>query len=216
MTGGLGFDVVSARAERYAMAPTVVLGLRVTSASSQPVHAIALSCQIRIEPQLRTYSDEEERDLYEVFGETSQWSRSLRPFFWANVPVMVAGFTGQTDVDLAIPCTYDMDVAGARYLGGLRGGDIPIVVLFSGTVFGPGSDGGQGRFSARPVAWSDETSYLLPQRVWREAMDQHFPNSAWMRVTKQNLDTLGRFRADRGLTTWDQTLERLFKEVGEP
>ncbi|HEY6532565.1 MAG TPA: DUF6084 family protein [Acidimicrobiales bacterium] len=216
MTSGLAFEVLEARAEPYAMAPTIVLRLGIASTSPEPVHAIALNCQIRIEPQRRTYDADEEHDLYDVFGETSQWARSLRPFLWVNVAVMVTSFTGRTETDLVIPCTYDMEVAGARYLHALRGGDIPIVVLFSGTVFGAGLDPGEGRFSARPVSWSDETTYRLAQAVWRGAMDQHFPNSAWLRLSHENLDALGRFRADRGLTTWDQTLERLFKEVGEP
>ena len=32
----------------------------------------------------------------------------------------VQGFTGSTEVDLALPCTYDFEVVGSRYLHALR------------------------------------------------------------------------------------------------
>ena len=50
-----------------------------------PVHAVALRCQIRIEPQRRRYDADEEARLVELFGETPQWGDSLRPFLWTHV-----------------------------------------------------------------------------------------------------------------------------------
>ena len=213
MSAGLGFEVVGARPEPYAASPTINLRLRITAPGDEPVHAVALKCQVRIEPQRRTYSPAEEERLYELFGETPQWGDSLRPFLWTHVSTMVAGFTGATEVDLALPCPYDMEVAGVRYLHGLVDGDIPLILLFSGTSFGPGV--GAGGFSARPVSWADESTFRLPRRVWREAMDLSFPNCGWLRLRHETLDDLARFKADRALATWDQTIERLLKEVGD-
>ncbi len=45
------------------------------------------------------------------------------------------GFDATTEVDLPITCTYDFEVAAAKYLHGLDGGEIPILLLFSGTIF---------------------------------------------------------------------------------
>ncbi len=213
MSAGLGFDVVGARAEPHAAAPTIALRLRVTAPGEEPVHAVALSCQIRIEPQRRTYTPAEEERLYDLFGDTPQWGQSLRPFLWTNVSTMITRFTGATEIDLLVPCTYDMEVAGARYLHGLGDGEIPLLLLFSGTAFGAGTSA--GAFAARPISWSDEASYRLPQRVWREAMDLYFPNAGWLRLSHENLDGLARFKTARALATWDQTVERLLKEVGE-
>ncbi len=216
MSAGLGFEVVGARAEPFAAAPTIDLRIRITAEGDEPVHAVSLKCQIRIEPQRRTYAPDEEERLFELFGETSQWGDSLRPFLWTHVATMVTGFRGATEIDLAVPCSYDMEVAGVRYLHGLLDGDIPLILLFSGTAFGPGIGVGGGGFSARPVSWSDEASFRLPLGVWREAMDLHFPNCGWLRLDRETLDGLVRFKAARGLTTWDHTIERLLKEAGQP
>ncbi len=212
MSGGLGFEIVGSHAEAYAAEPTIVLRLRITSDSPEPVHTLALKAQVRIEPQRRTYSAEEEERLYDLFGQTPQWGDSLRPFLWTHLSSMVTGFTGETEVDLPIACTYDMEIAGVRYLHGLGGGDIPLILLFSGTAFGPGAGGGS--FSARPVSWSDEAMYRLPVQVWRDVMDLYFPNAGWLRLPRDTMDDLAAFKGRHGLATFDQAIARLLKEAG--
>ncbi len=175
------------------------------------MHAAALRCQIRIEPQRRRYSEREEENLYELFGETPQWGSSLRPFLWTHVSSMVGRFDGTTEFDLPVECTYDFEVAGAKYMHTLGAGDIPLIFLFSGTVFTQGVSG----FSAEPLSWSTESSYRLPVAVWRSTMDAYFPGSGFIRVRRDTLDDLQRFRAIRGLPTWDQAFEQLLKEAEE-
>lgn len=46
-------------------------------------------------------------------------------------------------------------------------------------------------------------------------MDQYFPNSGWLRLSRDTLDALQRFKAARALPTWDQALEQLLKEAGQ-
>jgi hypothetical protein len=207
----LAFEVVDARAEPHAAVPTIMFRLRVEEADGFSVHALALRCQIRIEPQKRRYSVEEEERLYELFGETPQWGDSLRPFLWTHVSTTIGKFDGTTEFDLPLECTYDFDVAGAKYLHALADGDIPLVLLFSGTVYTRGDSG----FSAEPLSWSLESSYKMPVSVWRAMIDLYFPNSAWIRVQRETLDDLQKFRAYRGLPTWDQAFEQLLKEAGE-
>jgi hypothetical protein len=206
----LAFKVVGARAEPHAAVPTIMLRLQVEEADGFSVHALALRCQIRIEPQRRKYSAEEEERLYELFGETPQWGDSLRPFLWTHVSSTVGKFNGTTEFDLPVECTYDFEVAGAKYLHALADGDVPLILLFSGTVYTRGETG----FSAQPLSWASEASYKMPVAVWRTTMDQYFPNSGWIRVQRETLDSLQRFRATRGLPTWDQAIEKLVAEVG--
>ena len=207
----LSFSVVDARPEAHAAVPTLMLRLRIDAATPEPVHAVALRCQIMIEPQRRRYEPNEEERLTELFGETPRWGDTLRPFLWTNVGMTIPGFTGGTDVDLPITCTYDMDVAAVKYFHALGHGEIPLVLLFSGTAFSRGAAG----LSAQPIAWHEEASFRLPVATWRATIVIYFPNSGWLRLHEETLDALRRFRAERALLTWDETLAVLLKEAGE-
>jgi hypothetical protein len=205
----LSFEVIGARPEPHAAVPTIMLRLRVAETSGGAVHALALRVQIRIEPQRRRYVRDEEERLYELFGETPRWGDSLRPFLWTHVSATIPGFAAVTEIDLAVECTYDFEVAGAKYLHALSDGDIPILLLFSGTVFTRGESG----FAAEPVAWNQEATYRMPVAVWRGVMDLYFPNSGWVRVGRETLDGLQRYKASHALPTWDQAFERLLKQA---
>jgi Family of unknown function (DUF6084) len=206
----LVFDCLDVRPERYAASPTLSFRLRIAETSGEAVHAVALRCQIRIEPQRRRYSAEEADRLLDLFGERHRWGDTLKPLQFAMVSVMVPGFTGSTEVDLPVPCTYDFEVASAKYLHALDGDEVPLLLLFSGTVFAKGQTG----FSVQQVPWHKEASYRLPARVWRELMDLYFPNEAWIRMRRETLDALQAFKARRALPTWDDALAALLRGSG--
>ena len=107
-------------AEPYAAAPQLTARLRIEETTGATVHAIALRCQVRIEPQRRPYSEAEEAGLLGLFGDRGRWRDTLRPFLWMQCSTMVQGFTGTTEVDLPLPCTYDFEVTGSKYLHALR------------------------------------------------------------------------------------------------
>jgi hypothetical protein len=205
----LVFDCVGARADKYAVVPAMTMSLRISETSGQRVEAIALRCQIRIEPARRRYSDAEAERLTDLFGETQRWADTLRPVQFTNVSIMVPGFTGSTELDLPVPLTYDMEIGATRYFAGLEEGEVPLLLLFSGTIFGMAD----GRLSVQLVPWSKEASYRLPVAVWREAIDAHFPNSAWVKISNHTLDELQRFKARRALPTWEATILALLAEA---
>jgi hypothetical protein len=206
----LTIEVIDARAEPYAAVPTLLLRLEITEPSGDPVHAIALRTQIQIEPQRRRYSKDEEARLLELFGEQPQWGESLRPFLWTHASTMLTGFTGRTEVDLPVACSYDFEVAAAKYLHSLSDGEIPLALLFSGTVFARRD----GVVSVQPVAWHVEANYRLPVKVWRDLMDLYFPNSGWIRLRRETIDALTRYKAERAIPSWEDTFELLLKEAG--
>ena len=207
----LVFDCVDAQPERYGAAPNLLFKLHISETSGQTIHAIALRCQIRIEPQRRRYSASEEKRLLDLFGETPRWGDTMKPLQFTNVPVMVPGFKGSTEIDLPVVCTYDFEVAAAKYFHCLEDGVIPLVLLFSGTIFAKGESG----LSVEQVPWHKEAAYRLPVRVWRELMDLYFPNSGWIRVSRETLDALQLFKSRRALPTWENAFEVLLKEAGE-
>ena len=201
----LTFQVTGARAEPYAAVPTIVFALRIEEASGQRIHAVALRCQVQIQPNRRPHTAAEQAKLLEMFGEAARWGETLKPLHWTILTAMVPSFQGAVTVDLPMTCTYDFEVAAAKYFEGLDGGEIPLLFLFSGTVFTPGASG----FMVERVPWEKEAAFRLPVRVWREVMEHYFPNGAWIRVQRESLDALQRFKAERALPTWDDTLAAL-------
>jgi hypothetical protein len=207
----LTFACTEARAQQYAATPTMTFALTITERTGVRIHAIALRCQIRIEPHRRTYSAAEARRLTDLFGDTSRWAETVKPIQLATVSAMVPGFTSLTEVDLPVPCTYDLEVASARYLRGLDDGTIPLILLFSGTVFIARGDG----FSVELIPWSCEAAYRMPVSVWGDMVDMHFPGAAWLRCGRDTLDALSAFKAERALPTWDATLAALLAAAGQ-
>ncbi|WP_405577784.1 DUF6084 family protein [Streptomyces sp. NBC_01190] len=208
---GLGFSVLDMFAEPYTVVPQLTARLRIEDGTGERIHAIVLHCQVRIEPQRRRYDDAEGDGLRGLFGGRERWPDTLKPFQWMRCDTTVQGFTGATEVDLALPCTYDFDVIGSRYLHALGDGEVPLTLLFSGTVF---TRGGAG-FGVRQVPWECEARHALPVAVWRRMMSFHFPNSGWIRLDQDVIDEIADFRARRGLIGWDETVRVLLAGAGE-
>jgi hypothetical protein len=201
----LVFDCIGLRPEKYAAVPSMSLLLRIGETTGARIDAIALRCQIRIEPAKRRYSAEEAERLNDLFGETQRWAETLRPLQLTTVSTMVPGFTGSIETEISVPFSYDLEIGSTRYFTGLDSGEVPLLLLFSGTVFGSA----EGKLRVQQVPWSAETTYRLPVSTWREAIDVHFPNSAWIKMTTATFDELARFKTRRALPTWDATLTAL-------
>jgi len=207
----LTFDCIGAQAERYAVMPTITLTLRISETSGQRIDTIALRTQIRIEPARRRYTPAEEQRLHDLFGDTARWADTLKPMQFTNVSTMVTSFAGSIEVQIPINFSYDLEVGSGRYFASLESGEIPLLLLFSGTIFSVVA----GRFQVQQVPWSKAAVYRLPVSVWREAVDVHFPNSAWITMSRQTFDDLQRFKTRRALPTWDSTVTALLAESAD-
>ncbi|MBT2406091.1 MULTISPECIES: DUF6084 family protein [unclassified Streptomyces] len=209
----LTFTCTGVRADPYAAGPTLVFRLRVTASADTRVHALALRCQLRIEPARRGYEPAEAAGLADLFGERSRWGTTLQPVQFAQVALMVPSFTGQIETDLVVPCTYDMDIAASRYFSALQDGEAPLLMLFSGTAFT-----GAGGFHVEPVPWDREASYGMPVAVWHEMVEQHFPGCGWLRLPRDAMDALLAYRSRHALASWEATVRALLDAaaVAEP
>jgi hypothetical protein len=205
----LTFTVVDIVPEPYAVTPTLLARVRVEETTGERVHALALRAQIRIQPQRRRYDDTEEQALLDLFGDRSRFAQTLKPFLWLHTSTVAQGFTGSTEITLPLPCTYDFEVSGTTYLHALRDGEVPLLFLFSGTVFTRGTAG----FSVAQVPWDQEASYRLPVAVWRDLMAEVFPGSEWVRMSRETVEALAHLRHVRGLTSWDAVVSTLLAEV---
>ena len=205
----LVFDWIGARAERFSVVPSLTMELQISETTGRPVDAIALRCQIRIEPQRRRYSEAEAQRLHDLFGDTSRWADTLKPLQFTTIAVMVPGFSGSTRLDLPVPFSYDLEIASTRSFASLDDGVAPLLLLFSGTVFTTVD----GRLQVEQVPWSKEISCGLPAKVWREAVDAHFPDTAWITMSRGTLDGLIRFKTRHALPTWDATVRALLEQA---
>ncbi len=201
----LAFEVLYVQPQAHAASPHLLFRLRVTESSGEAVHAIALRSQLRIEPQRRPYNHDEQESLTDLFGTSERYGTTLKPFLWTHATAMVQGFQGASEFDLPVACTYDFEVSATKYLHALRGGDVPLLLLFSGTVFTRGSTG----FAVEQLSWSLEAPCRLPISAWRQLMDLYFPGSGWIRLERDTIDALTRYKSARGLTSWEQALTAL-------
>jgi hypothetical protein len=125
---------------------------------------------------------------------------------WVHTGVVVLPFIGETVVDLPVPCTFDFNVAATKYFHALDDGDVPLCLLFSGSVFYEGKD---STLQVCQIPWEKEASFRLPVRVWKKMMDDYYPNSAWLNLRQDVFDRLYRYKVAHGLPTWEQTFESL-------
>ncbi|WP_232664528.1 DUF6084 family protein [Pseudonocardia sp. TRM90224] len=207
----LRFACLDAAPEPYAAGPTLVFGIGIDDEPGRQVHSIALRTQIRIEPRGRAYTSAEAARLVDLFGERDRWGETLNPLQLATVGTTVAGFTGSTSTAVPVPLTYDLDISATKYFHALEPGEaVPLRLLFSGTVFYAGPSGVQVGL----VSWHEDATFRLPVATWRAAMDEHFPDSTWVRISRSTLDALAAYRSERTIPNWDDTIERLLKEAG--
>jgi hypothetical protein len=217
----LAVTVLDARPSAQTAAPGITFGLRIENISATRVHAIALRCQVRIEPRGRRYAEDEQQRLYELFGEVSQWDRTLHGVTWSQSTLIVPSFERRIDVELPVACTYDLEVASAKYLHAVRAGDVPLLFMFSGTVFAPAdrsihADPAAPALSGlamEPVSWDLDASFRMPAQVWRAAMDQFFPGGGWVRLSRETLDRLQAFRGKLAVVGWDEAIDRLLEHA---
>ena len=207
------FKIEGAEAIPYAASPLLHLKTKITCAGSHTdIQNILLQCQIQIEPAQRHYLAVEKNNLRDLFGAPARWSQTLRPILWANSQLVVPPFQGTTSTNVPVPCTFDFNVASTKYLHGLEGDEIPICILFSGTIFYLEAD---GSLRVAKIPWSQEINHRLPVRVWKEMMDMYYPNTAWLCLQRGLFDQLHRYKMDRGIPTWDQALETLLVDAEE-
>ncbi|HEY2747635.1 MAG TPA: DUF6084 family protein [Polyangia bacterium] len=203
----LAFSVAGARVQPHAAQPTLVLALVIEERGGQSLEGLALQCQLRIEPQRRGYAPEEERRLADLFGDADRWSSTMRPLPWIDTTLFTPAFDGRTEVELAVPCSYDLEVAAAKYFGALVDGEVALRLLFRGTIFARG----EGGLEMTPLPWDRETTWRLPVALWRAAIDGHFPDAGWLRLRKETIDALLAFKGRHALPSWDGVIAQLLK-----
>jgi len=191
---------------RHAASPHIEFALRATNRSPELIHTIILRCQVQLEVQKRTYKPEEQERLSDLFGEPERWSETVRSMLWTNTHVVLPRFSDSATVQVAVPCTFDFNIAATKYFAGVSNGDVPVTFYFSGTVF---YDADSGGVNATQIPWEKEAVYRMPVRVWQDMMDFYYPNTNWLCLRRDVFERLYAFKVRHGLPTFEHALEKV-------
>ena len=209
----LDFTVTGVEAAVHGVAPLLHFKMEVTNTpETETIQSVILQAQIQIHPTQRSYAAAEKEKLSELFGTPDRWGQTLRARLWTHASATLRQFAGKTEATLSVPCTYDLNVAATKYFYALEDGEVPLLFLFSGTIFYEAAD---GRLQIQQVSWNKESAYRMPITVWQAMMDEHYPNSAWISLEREVFDRLYDYRRRAGASTWEQTIERLLTQNGD-
>ncbi len=208
----LDFKVTTVCAASKGMAPLLQFRVAVTNATDEVIRAVVLQTQIQIQCSRRPYTSREKHNLLELFGTPERWGETLRNRLWISTNTTVGIFEREIEAVLSVPCTYDLTLAATKYFYGLEGGEIPLLFLFSGTIFYSSKD---GPVQTQPISWNKEAVFRMPVLAWKDLMEEHFPNSAWICMRRDVFDRLYAFKRANGDATWENTIERLLSRTIE-
>jgi hypothetical protein len=203
------FAVLGARSVRHAAAPMMALDLQVSEPSGREVYMIALSIQMMIEPARRDYDALTRERLSGLFGAPERWSVTTRSLLWAQLDVVVPAFTGSTTVAVPVACSYDLELAAAKYMHGLPGGHVPLALHFNGMIYYPDERGG---LQMVLVPWACTAEHRMPVAVWRETVEHYYPDRGWVGLGSGTLLALEHERVARGVPTYDACVRALLAD----
>jgi hypothetical protein len=237
------FEITGAAHVPFAAAPTLLFSGRAIDDSGLEIQSIALTAQVMIDPAQRGYDDATRMRLQELFGPPATWAPSTSGLSWARVATAVPSFSGVTAFAIEVPCTYDLEVAAAKYFYAVRDGHVPLSFHFNGSVFyrtprrtpdsppggtpdsppggtpdsppGGTPDGTPGGIlQVTPVSWSSSARYRMPVETWRAMIAEHYPGGGWIRLSELTLGALNDRRSARGLPSFDAAVSELLTDPG--
>jgi len=208
----LAFEVTGVNAAVRGLVPLLHFKLAITNQPpNEQVQSVILQAQIQIQAPQRAYSPNEKEKLFELFGEPEQWGQTLRNKLWAHTNTTVPAFQGSAEATLSVPCSYDLNLAGTKYFFAIEQDDIPLLFLFSGTIFYAGAD---GRLQVQRISWEKECVYHMHVQVWKDVMERHYPNTRWHYLQRDVFERLCQFKRRSGVTSWEQAIEKLLAKAG--
>lgn len=205
----LVFRIAGAEAMRDSIGPAIALRLEIAAQSE--VESLLLHSQIQVESSRRRYTAAEQSRLRDLFDEPARWRETLRPLTWTSLTTAVPAFTGSVCVSLPLPCSFDFQIGVTKYFHALEDARVPLIALFSGTVFYRRG----GLLQAAPIPWNSEARFELSPAVWRQATDAHYPNTAWLALRRDVFERLYEYKVRNGLATFEDAIEQMCSSAME-
>ena len=143
-----------------------------------------------------------------------RWSRTVRPLLWMNTTVAVPGFTDNVLVDLQLPVHFRLQCRGDEVFPCARCGRYPDLCDVQRHRFLSRSPTKLSRWPRCPG--TAKPTSACPVSVWKEMMEMHFPNTAWLCLQRDVFEQLYEYKVRHGIPTWEQAIRRaLAAEIPE-
>ncbi len=208
----LDFKITGVAAAARGLTPLLHFNLEVkNSPAAETIHSAMVQAQIQVQSAHRSYAPAEKEKLVDLFGSPDRWGQTLRNRLWTHASTTLRTFAGSTEAVLPVPCTFDLNVSATKYFYALEQGEIPLLFLFSGTIFYRGPD---NRLQVQQVSWNKECEYRMPVRTWHELMEHFYPNLSWLYLSRDVFDRLYSFRRRAGAASWEAVIEKLLDAAG--
>jgi hypothetical protein len=202
----LDFEVLDVGVAR-GVVPLLSFRLRITEHAGVPVDAVTLESQIQIEAARRRYKDPREQEaLLDIFGEPHRYAKTVRTMMLALATTQVPRFTGSTETHVKVPSSFDLGLAWVKYFHALEQGEVPLAFQFSGTIFYQGEG---GKLQIAKIPWDREATFRMPLAVWKQMIDEHYPDDNWLTLRRDVFDRLYRYRARNALGSWEEAITQL-------
>jgi hypothetical protein len=208
----LDFEVLDAGIAR-GVVPLLSFRVRITEHAGVPVDAVTLETQIQIEAARRRYKDPREQEaLLDIFGEPHRYAKTVRTMLLAIATTQVQSFSGSTEVEVRVPSSFDLGLGWVKYFHALEDGEVPLAFQFSGTVFYQGQS---GNLQISKIPWDREATFRMPLKVWKQMVDEHYPDDNWFTLRRDVFDRLYRYKARRSLGSWEEAITELLGDEPE-
>ncbi|HEY2703156.1 MAG TPA: DUF6084 family protein [Candidatus Dormibacteraeota bacterium] len=202
----LDFEVLDVSVAR-GVVPLLSFRLRITEHAGVPVDAVTLESQIQIEAARRRYKDKREQEaLLDLFGEPHRYAKTVRTMVLALATTQVQRFTGSIECDVRVPSSFDLGLAWVKYFHALEEGEVPLAFQFSGTVFYQAEN---GNLQIAKIPWDREATFRMPLKVWKQMIDEHYPDDNWLTLRRDVFDRLYRYKARNSLSSWEEAITAL-------
>lgn len=209
----LDFSILGVGHAAHGLTPLLHFKVGITNEPpDETIQSVILQAQIQIQAPGRSYNENEKPKLIDLFGTPDQWGTTLRARLWTLSNTTVRTFSGSTEAILPVSCSFDLNVAGTKYFCALEDGEVPLLFLFSGTVFYAGPD---GRLQVQQISWNKECTYRMSVSVWQKMMDHHYPNTAFISLERDVFDRLHDYKRSAGVSSLEQAIEKLLAGTKE-
>jgi hypothetical protein len=112
-------------------------------------------------------------------------------------------------VSVPLACSYELEVAAAKYFYSLPDGEAPLAFHFNGTIYYRDYD---ERMQMVLVPWTRSCDYRMPVATWKEMIDASYPNTAWVALNGATIEALQREQVNRALPNADACIMKLLEE----